>query len=106
MFAQITYVELFKGETHISKNQACVKLIHQGDKVYHYEILYKGEIMLFDDNFKNKGYLYVRSDRDHGFIVNNTIENHEKLERMIISVAPDADVDKHILNLPEHGLFY
>lgn len=106
MFCQIRYVEFFKDETAISERTAFVELFHQGYKVYHYAILHKGDMMLFDDNFKNKGFgLYVKPGNEHGFIVTKKIYNVERLEQMILSVAPDADLPKYILALLEHGFY-
>lgn len=106
MFAKITYVEFFTTGTSISERTAFIKLLDQGNDIYHYQILHKNDVFLFDDNFKNKGFgLYVRPDNEHGFIVNNTLRNVEKLKRMIFKINPNADTDKYILNMLEHGFY-
>jgi hypothetical protein len=90
----------------ISERTAFVELLHQGNKVYHYARLHRDAMMMFDDNFKNKGFgLYVRPDRQHGFILTKKLHNVERLEQMILSVAPDADLPKYILALLEHGFY-
>ncbi len=106
MFCSITEIEIFGTNGTSIDNTNIVKLLHQGNRVYHYEQIKRGEIMLFDFDHRNIGFnLYVRRGGEHGFIVNNTLQNVERLERLILRVAPDANIDYYILALLEHGYY-
>ena len=106
MICQITDIELFGSSGTSIGGTGFVKLLSQGSSVYHYERLHRGNLFLIDNEYKNKGFnLYVRSGAEHGFVLNEKLENYEKLCNLIRSVAPDANVDVYILALLEHGYY-